>query len=134
MTQIFLLEDDPIVGKAIQLQLELESFKVHWAQSIQEARRVFSDHPSVDLFLLDVNLPDGEGYSFCQWLRAEGNNTPVIFLTARSDEESVLKGFSQGANDYIRKPFSHREVIARIKNQIADNKPSLDQVRLPESL
>lgn len=129
MTQIFLLEDDPIVGKAIQLQLELESFKVHWAQSIQEARRVFSDHPAVDLFLLDVNLPDGEGYSFCEWLRSEGNSTPVIFLTARSDEESVLKGFHQGANDYIRKPFSHREVLARIKNQVADNKPSLDQVR-----
>ena len=129
MNQIFLLEDDPIVGKAIQLQLELESFKVHWAQSIQEARRIFTEHPSVDLFLLDVNLPDGEGYSFCQWLRAEGHNTPVIFLTARADEESVLKGFSHGANDYIRKPFSHREVLARIKNQVADNKPSLEQVR-----
>lgn len=129
MNQIFLLEDDPIVGKAIQLQLELESYKVYWAKSIQEARRVFADHPSVDLFLLDVNLPDGEGYSFSQWLRTEGNTAPIIFLTARSDEESVLKGFDHGANDYIRKPFSHREVIARIKNQVSDQKASLDQVR-----
>ncbi|MNK15834.1 Transcriptional regulatory protein CreB [compost metagenome] len=129
MTQIFLLEDDPIVGKAIQLQLELESFQVQWAQSIQEARRLYGTVPGVDIFLLDVNLPDGEGYDFCQWLRTEGCSTPVIFLTARSDEESVLKGFDQGANDYIRKPFSHREVLARIKNQISDNKPSLDIVR-----
>lgn len=129
MAQIFLLEDDPIVGKAIQLQLELESFQVHWAQSLAEARRLFALNRSFDLFLLDVNLPDGEGYEFCQWLRAEECPTPVIFLTARSDEESVLKGFDHGANDYIRKPFTHGEVLARIRNQISDKRATLDIVR-----
>jgi DNA-binding response OmpR family regulator len=77
MTQIFLLEDDPIVGKAIQLQLELESFKVHWAQSIQEARRVFSDHPSVDLFLLDVNLPITPAFTDNQFSGRVFNNYGV---------------------------------------------------------
>ncbi|HWU43330.1 MAG TPA: response regulator transcription factor [Bdellovibrio sp.] len=129
MAQIFLLEDDPVLGKAIQLQLELESYDVLWAQTLQEARRSYSSSSGVDLFLLDINLPDGDGFGFCNWLRQEGVQTPIIFLTARSDEDSVVQGFSEGANDYIRKPFGHREVLARIKNQLSDKKPSLDLVR-----
>ncbi len=129
MAQIFLLEDDPILGKAIQLQLELENYTVSWARSLLDARRSFSAAPNNDLYLLDVNLPDGDGFSFCKWLRQEGVHTPIIFLTARSDEDSVVQGFTEGANDYIRKPFGHREVLARIKNQLSDNKASLDLIR-----
>lgn len=129
MAQIFLLEDDPILGKAIQLQLELESYDVHWSKSLQEARKNYGAAAGIDLFLLDVNLPDGDGFAFCKWLRQEGVQTPVIFLTARTDEDSVVRGFDEGANDYIRKPFAHREVLARIKNQLSDKKPSLDLIR-----
>jgi DNA-binding response OmpR family regulator len=130
MTNIFLLEDDPIVGKAIQLQLELESYKVEWAQSLADARRKMATSTGgTDLFLLDVNLPDGDGYEFCQWLRSQDNQNPVIFLTARTDEESVIRGFDEGANDYIRKPFSNKEMVARIKNQLSDKKATLDLVR-----
>ena len=129
MAQIFLLEDDPILGKAIQLQLELENYGVLWAQSIQEARRLQATSTGVDLFLLDVNLPDGDGFSFCKWLRQEGVLTPVIFLTARTDEDSVVQGFSEGANDYIRKPFGNKELLARLRNQLSDKKPSLDLIR-----
>ncbi|KYG67195.1 DNA-binding response regulator [Bdellovibrio bacteriovorus] len=130
MTNIFLLEDDPIVGKAIQLQLELESYKVEWAQSLADARRkLAASTAGTDLFILDVNLPDGDGYEFCQWLRSQEHKNPVIFLTARTDEESVVRGFDEGANDYIRKPFSNKEMIARIKNQLSDKKATLDLVR-----
>lgn len=129
MTNIFLLEDDPIVGKAIQLQLELESYKVEWAQSLADARRKIAASNGTDLFLLDVNLPDGDGYEFCQWLRSQELKNPVIFLTARTDEESVIRGFNEGANDYIRKPFSNKEMVARIKNQLSDKKATLDLVR-----
>ncbi|HEX7673201.1 MAG TPA: response regulator transcription factor [Bdellovibrio sp.] len=129
MAQIFLLEDDPILGKAIQLQLELENYGVLWAQSIQEARRVYSQSSGVDLFLLDVNLPDGDGFGFCKWLRQESVQTPIIFLTARTDEDSVVQGFTEGANDYIRKPFGHKELLARVKNQLSENKPSLELIR-----
>ena len=129
MAQIFLLEDDPILGKAIQLQLELENYGVLWAQSIQEARRVYSQSSRVDLFLLDVNLPDGDGFGFCKWLRQESVQTPIIFLTARTDEDSVVQGFTEGANDYIRKPFGHKELLARVKNQLSENKPSLELIR-----
>ncbi len=73
-----------------------------------------------DLFLLDVNLPDGDGYGFCRWLREQSQTSPVIFLTARTDEESVIRGFEEGANDYVRKPFSQKELVARIRNQLSD--------------
>jgi len=129
MAQIFLLEDDPILGKAIQLQLEMEQYTVIWAQNLAAGRELFRTNSGVDLFMLDVNLPDGNGYEFCQWLRQEGIATPIMFLTARTDEESVVKGFEHGANDYIRKPFGQREILARIKNQISDVKPSLDLLR-----
>ncbi|KYG69402.1 DNA-binding response regulator [Bdellovibrio bacteriovorus] len=129
MTTIFLLEDDPILGKAIQLQLELQSYKVEWVQSLTEAKNRASVTSPPDLFLLDVNLPDGNGYDFCQWLRGEKLNTPVIFLTARTDEESVVRGFEEGANDYIRKPFSQKELALRIRNQLSDMKATLDLVR-----
>ena len=129
MANIFLLEDDPMVGKGIQLQLELESFKVDWAKSLTEARTKLKSLTDADLFLLDVNLGDGNGYDFCQWLRQENFKNPVIFLTARTDEESVLKGFDNGASDYIRKPFSLKELQVRIRNQLADRQASLDVVR-----
>lgn len=128
-TQIFLLEDDPILGKAIQMQLELEQFQVHWAKNLAAGREVFKTQPGIDLFLLDVNLPDGNGYEFCEWLRNEGINTPIMFLTARTDEESVVRGFEHGANDYIRKPFGQKEILARIKNQLNDRNPTLDLLR-----
>lgn len=128
MNTIFLLEDDPVIGKAVQLQLELENYKVEWVQNLAEAKRRHAD-TRADLYLLDVNLPDGSGFDFCQWLRGNNHLAPVIFLTARTDEESVVMGFEKGANDYIRKPFSQRELMARLRNQLADNKAALDMIR-----
>ncbi|AHZ86652.1 Phosphate regulon transcriptional regulatory protein PhoB [Bdellovibrio bacteriovorus] len=128
MSTIFLLEDDPVIGKAVQLQLELENYKVEWVQTLADAKRQ-SAECKADLYLLDINLPDGSGMEFCNWLRAQDQKNPVIFLTARTDEESVVQGFDQGANDYVRKPFSQRELIARIRNQLADNKATLELVR-----
>lgn len=128
MNTIFLLEDDPVIGKAVQLQLELENYKVEWVQNLAEAKRRHAECRA-DLYLLDVNLPDGSGFDFCQWLRANNHQAPAIFLTARTDEESVVTGFEKGANDYVRKPFSQRELMARLRNQLADNKAALDMIR-----
>lgn len=129
MAHIFLLEDDPIIGKAVQLQLELNEHKVCWFQCLQDAEKSESLAQQVDLFLLDVNLPDGNGYDFAEWLRGLDINSPIIFLTARTDEESVVKGFETGANDYMRKPFSPKELLLRIKNQLTEKKGSLDILR-----
>lgn len=129
MAYIFLLEDDPIIGKAVQLQLELENHKVVWFQCLSDAEKSESLVRQVDLFLLDVNLPDGSGFMFCEWLRENDVQSPVIFLTARSDEDSVVNGFESGANDYMRKPFSPRELSLRIKNQLTEKKAALDILR-----
>ena len=129
MSYIFLLEDDPIIGKAVQLQLELDGHKVAWFQCLQDAEKSESLAQQVDLFLLDVNLPDGNGFDFAEWLRGLDINSPVIFLTARTDEESVVKGFETGANDYVRKPFSPKELLLRIKNQLSEKKGSLEILR-----
>lgn len=128
MSTIFLLEDDPLIGKAIRLQLELENYKVEWVQTLAEAKRHHAECKA-DMYLLDINLPDGSGFDFCQWLRNEGQQTPIVFLTARTDEESVVQGFENGANDYVRKPFSQRELIARIRNQLSETKATLELVR-----
>lgn len=129
MSTIFLLEDDPLIGRALQLQLELESYKVEWSQTLAEAKKKMDTFTSTDLFILDINLPDGNGYEFCHWIRENNHKAPIIFLTARTDEESVLQGFEKGANDYIRKPFGQKEMMARIRNQLSDKKPTLDLVR-----
>lgn len=129
MAKIFLLEDDLILGEAIRLQLELENYDVLWARSLAEAQIISLKEEAVDLCLLDVNLPDGSGFDFCRRLRQSGGEEPVIFLTARTDEESVLQGFDEGANDYIRKPFSNRELIARIRRHLGEKKTADDVIR-----
>lgn len=129
MAKIFLLEDDLILGEAIRLQLELENYEVTWARSLAEAQNLPAKDDGVDLCLLDVNLPDGSGFDFCRKLRQTGGEAPVIFLTARTDEESVLQGFDEGANDYMRKPFSNRELLARIRRQLGEKKTADDVIR-----
>lgn len=129
MAKIFLLEDDLILGEAIRLQLELENYEVTWARSLAEAQNLPAKDDGVDLCLLDVNLPDGSGFDFCRKLRQAGGEAPVIFLTARTDEESVLQGFDEGANDYMRKPFSNRELVARIRQQLGEKKTADDVIR-----
>lgn len=129
MAKIFLLEDDLILGEAIRLQLELENYEVIWARSLAEAQNLPAKDDGVDLCLLDVNLPDGSGFDFCRKLRQTGGEAPVIFLTARTDEESVLQGFDEGANDYMRKPFSNRELVARIRHQLGEKKTADDVIR-----
>lgn len=129
MTNIFLLEDDPIIGKAVQMQLELESFRVHWCLNLKEAQKDREMLKGMDLFLLDINLPDGSGIDFCQWVRQDGMLTPIVFMTARSDEDSLVRGFETGGNDYIRKPFGNAELMVRIRNQLSEKKPVLNIVR-----
>src|ERR1700733_12851135 len=111
MARILLVEDDPILGKGLQIHLESAGYAVQWETHISKARAIESQAP-FELLLLDVNLPDGSGFDLCRELRAKGSRLPILMLTARTDEDSVVKGFEGGANDYIRKPFSNRELLA----------------------
>lgn len=119
MPVIFLLEDDPLVKEAVKLNLEAEGFDVLPHSTLAAARATLESSQEFDLYLLDVNLPDGSGFDFCQWLRQRIPTAPVIFLTARSDEDSLVKGFDAGADDFLRKPFHNKELTARIRYQLS---------------
>lgn len=114
--RIFFLEDDPVLGEGLSLQMQLASFDVHWVKSQSEALSALEGGFNYDLAILDVSLPDGSGFEVCRSLRTKHPEKPVLFLTARTDEDSVVMGFEQGANDYLRKPIGNRELVARIRN------------------
>ena len=115
MTRILLLEDDPALGRSLQLSLELEAFEVAWATTVAAAEELWANG-AFDLCLLDWNLPDGTGIDFMREMRRDesANPTPVIFLTARQDEESAISALTKGAQDFVRKPFNRGELFARI--------------------
>ena len=112
MQKILLIEDDHELNQALCYALEKENYKVSSAFSITEAKTYYTKAVP-DLILLDVNLPDGEGFAFCKWAK-EQNDIPVIFLTARDLEEDALTGFDSGAEDYVTKPFSMKILLKKI--------------------
>ena len=112
MQTILIVEDDADIREILSFNVENAGYAVLGAVSAEAAETLVED---ASLILLDVMLPGMSGYQFAKKLRSEGNDIPVIFLTARSAENDLLTGFSAGADDYISKPFSINEVLARIK-------------------
>lgn len=112
MQTILIVEDDADIREILSFNVENAGYAVLGAVSAEAAETLVED---ASLILLDVMLPGMSGYQFVKKLRSEGNDIPVIFLTARSAENDLLTGFSAGADDYISKPFSINEVLARIK-------------------
>ncbi|MDB5082696.1 MAG: two component transcriptional regulator, winged helix family [Chloroflexi bacterium] len=111
---IMILDDDPMSRKMLGFLLEGEGFEVVMAESIRAARSILA-HTTPILILLDVGLPDGDGFSFCQWLTKEEPQVPVVMLTSYSAHTDKLNGFKYGADDYIVKPYDHSELVARVK-------------------
>lgn len=111
MERILIVEDDMELNQALGLLLCENGYEVSQAFSIKDAKHCYE--ASVGMILLDVNLPDGDGFSFCKWLR-ERSHVPVIFLTARDLEEDVLTGYECGAEDYVIKPFSMKVLLKKI--------------------
>lgn len=122
MANIFLLEDDKILSKGISIALEKDGHHVTTAYGYVEALQKYT-LKKYDLFLLDINLPDGNGMNFCQKIR-QTSQLPVLFLTANNTEEDMLKGYDVGCDDYISKPFSidvlRRKVSAILKRTITE--------------
>lgn len=114
MTRILLVEDDTDIVENLTQFLEKEGYDTQVAMGQGEALKRLTEE-SFDLVLLDISLPDGNGYAVCRAVKAE-KDIPVIFLTASGDEYSVVTGFDLGADDYIAKPFRPRELVSRIKN------------------
>lgn len=119
MKQIFLVEDDMTIAKNLILLLRSEGFTVTHAPTRDDALAALSGK-KYDLALIDISLPDGNGFTVCTEIK-EAQDMPVIFLTAFSDEASVVTGLNIGADDYITKPFRPRELIARIKTALRKN-------------
>lgn len=113
MQTILIIEDDWEMNQGISYVLEEEGYRAVSAHSMAEGRDVYEKN-GADLILLDVNLPDGEGFEFCRWIR-ERSRAPVLFLTARDLEEDALKGYELGAEDYVTKPFSMKILLKKIR-------------------
>ena len=113
MQNILVVEDDHDLNQAICYSLKKSGYGTYGAESAESGRTEFLRN-RIDLVLLDVNLPDGEGFSFCRWIKSR-KETPVIYLTARDMEEDVLTGYESGAEDYITKPFSMKILLRKIE-------------------
>jgi DNA-binding response OmpR family regulator len=112
MPTILFVEDDTTSAMGVEYSLKQDGFQVSLADRLEEARDLLK-RQSFDLVLLDLGLPDGSGYVLCKEIRAAGD-TPIIILSARDEETSVVLGLDLGADDYITKPFRLRELISRI--------------------
>ena len=114
MKKILLVEDNETIVMGLKYSLEQENFQVISAKSVAESTEKINQE-QIDIVLLDVSLPDGNGFDICKEIK-EKQDIPVIFLTAQDEETSVVLGLDLGADDYIVKPFRTRELILRINN------------------
>ena len=114
MSRILVVEDEPGIAFALEADLQSEGYVVRVVATGDEASRV-ARNESFDLILLDVMLPGKDGFEVCRELRRSGVRTPVVMLTAKAQEAEKVMGLEIGADDYVTKPFSPRELRARVK-------------------
>jgi DNA-binding response OmpR family regulator len=115
---VLVVEDEAHLAAGLKLNLELDGYRVVLARSLREAATKLVEAAPIHLILLDVTLPDGEGYGFCKQLRDAGQYVPVIMLTARSAAEDRVRGLDSGADDYMPKPFVLSELLARVRSAL----------------
>ncbi|KOA19676.1 transcriptional regulatory protein YycF [Clostridium homopropionicum DSM 5847] len=113
MNRLLLVEDDEALSMGIEFTLKDEGYQVLIAGTMKEGK-ILIEREKFDLIILDVNLPDGNGYNLCKFIR-EKYDVPVIFLTALDEEVNVVMGFEIGGDDYITKPFRVKELLLRVK-------------------
>lgn len=119
--KILLTEDDTALRGGLYELLTREGYEVVSASCASEAR--VSLDGSIDLVMLDVSLPDGDGVSLCKRWRAEGVETPILFLTAKDEEWDIVQGLDAGGNDYVTKPFRMQELLSRIRALLRRSAP-----------
>jgi DNA-binding response OmpR family regulator len=126
--QLLLVEDDPSIGALVTAYLEQTGYRVAWARSGEEALSIFGNlRPR--LVILDIGLPGQDGFDVCRELRAR-SPVPVLMLTARDEEVDRVAGLEVGADDYVTKPFSPRELAARVKAVLRRAEPAPQRTRL----
>ncbi len=129
--KILYVEDEPFLGRIVKESLESRDFEVTMVTDGHQAQNVFERHRP-DICVLDVMLPSKDGYSIAKDIRQVNPNVPIIFVTAKTLTEDLLKGFEVGGNDYLRKPFSMEELIVRITNLL--NLSQKSAKALPENI
>lgn len=132
-TKIYYVEDEPSLGKIVSDTLTKQGYDVFWEKDGSKVLSYF-ENKTPDICILDIMLPNTDGYSICKTIRGLFPGLPVIFLTAKTDAAYVVEGFESGGTDYIRKPFSIEELIARIENQINLRKGKISSGNLHENL
>ena len=130
-SKILVIEDEPDIRKTLEYNLSREGYDVAVCGTLQEAKKLLE--PSLSLLVLDLMLPDGSGLDLCREIKKNSllSNIPIIILTAKDDEVDRVVGFELGADDYVTKPFSVRELILRVKAVLKRgevNKPELVEV------
>lgn len=115
MTKILIVEDDDTIRLGLKFYLEQEQFEVHETSNIKDTEKLLKTNLNLDLILLDINLPDGDGFDLFKKIK-KIKDIPVIFLTVNDLEVSIVRGLDMGADDYITKPFKARELISRINS------------------
>lgn len=113
MSRILIVEDDYYLSKNIKLLLEQEGFDTAIASNCALAKAAY-DKEQPDLCLLDIMLPDGNGFELCEYIRNR-SSLPVLIISAKDDEDSIVKGLELGADDYVTKPFKAKELLSRIR-------------------
>ena len=113
MIEIYYIEDDKNIATAVKEYLSKKGYTVFIFGTLESGKKALEYHiPS--LALIDWNMPDGEGNSFCRWIRSRWKELPVIFLTVRDDTCDIISGFEYGADDYVTKPFELEVLYSRI--------------------
>jgi DNA-binding response OmpR family regulator len=118
--RVLLVEDDQQIQKSLNIGLSFSGYQVETADTLAKACSSLKNS-HYDILLLDVGLPDGTGIEFCEKIRGMGMGVPVVFLSARTDEPTVVQGLNSGGDDYLRKPFGIEELKARMNRVL--NKP-----------
>ncbi len=123
--KILLLEDNETIILGLTYLFKEENFILEVARTKKEAYEMLKEN-TFNLVLLDITLPDGNGFEICKYIKENAEHIPVIFLTAKDEEKDVVNGLDIGAEDYIIKPFRNRELISRIRNVLRRNKTNGD--------
>lgn len=121
MNRILVVEDDYYLRRNLKEILVKNNFQVVTASSVGEAVHYVQTDDEIDLYLLDIWLPDGEGFTVCKEIRKR-NHRPIIFLSVCEEEEAVVKGLNMGGDDYVVKPYRTKELLSRIQANLRKNK------------